>query len=94
MNIEQLEMGQRLQKEIKDLNQTQKQLIENYKKYADSTDRYIRERCGLSISFQPCENNKVVSINSTPELRKAVFETINNYIMREITNKETEFMGL
>jgi hypothetical protein len=94
MNIEQLEMGQRLQKELKDLNQTQKELIENYKKYTDSTDICIRESCGLSISFQPCENHKVVSINSTPELRKAVFETINNYIMREITNKEAEFMGL
>ena len=90
MNIEQLEMGQRLQKEIKDLNQTQKELIENYKKYTDSTDGC----CGLSISFQACENHKVVSINSTPELRKAVFETINNYIMREITNKEAEFTSL
>lgn len=94
MNIEQLEMGQRLQKEIKDLNEVQKELIENYKKYTDSTGQYIRKNCGLSISFQPSENYKVISINSTPELRKAVFETINNYIMREITNKETEFMGL
>ena len=94
MNIEQLEMGQRLQKEIKDLNQTQKDLIENYKYYAESTDHNISKNCGISISFQPKENHKVVSLDSSPELRKAVFDTINNYIMREITNKETEFMSL
>ena len=90
MNIEQLKLGQKLQKEIKDLNQTQKELIENFKKYSNG-GTYGE---GLSISFQPRESRCVVSMVTSKELKQAVFDTINNYIMREINKKETEFLNL
>ena len=91
MNIEQLEKGKRLQKEISDLNQTQKEVIENYKKYTESND-YGKK--GISISFQAKETHKVVSIDMDDMTRQEVFNLINNYIMRKITEKETEFSNL
>lgn len=91
MNIEQLEKGKRLQKEISDLNQTQKELIENYKKYTESNGYGEK---GISISFQAKETHKVVSIDMDDMTRQEVFNLINNYIMRKITDKETEFSNL
>ena len=91
MNIEQLEKGKRLQKEISDLNQTQKEVIENYKKYTESNGYGEK---GISISFQTKETHKVVSIDMDDMTRQEVFNLINNYIMRKITEKETEFSNL
>lgn len=93
MNIEQLEKGKKLQKEISDLNQTQKELIENYKKYTEE-NRYYDSAKGISISFQAKETRKVVSIDMDDMARQEVFNLINNYIMRKITEKETEFSNL
>lgn len=93
MNIEQLERGQKLQKEIKDFNQTQTELIENYKKYTEE-NRYNGSTKGISISFQAKETHKVISIVMDDMARQEVFNLINNYIMRKITEKETEFSNL
>ena len=91
MNIEQLEKGKKLQKEISDLNQTQKELIQNYKEY---TEKGLYGEKGISISFRAKEHNKVVSIDMDDMARQEVFNLINNYLMRKITEKETEFSNL
>ena len=91
MNIEQLKRGQKLQEEIKDFNQTQKELIENYNKYTESNGYGEK---GISISFQAKETHKVVSIEMDDMTRQEVFNLVNNYIMRKITEKETEFSNL
>ena len=88
MNIEQLEKGKELRKEISDLNQTQKELIENYKKHVDSCNK------GISISFRPKEQTSLISVDMDDMIRQEVFNLINNYIMKKITNKETEFSNL
>ena len=91
MNIEQLEKGKKLQKEISDLNQTQKELIQNYKEYTEK-DSYGEK--GISISFRGMERSKVISIDMDDIARQEVFNLINNYLMRKITEKETEFSNL
>lgn len=88
MNIEQLEKGKELRKEISDLNQTQKELIENYKKHVDSVNK------GISISFRSKEQTSLISVDMDDMIRQEVFNLINNYIMKKITNKETEFSNL
>lgn len=93
MNIEQLEKGKKLQKEISDLNQTQKEVIENYKDCTEK-NRYRGDRKGITISFQAMERNKVISIDMDDMTRQEVFNLINNYLMKKITEKENEFSNL
>ena len=96
MNIEQLEKGKKLRSQIDELNQTQKELIENYKAFSeDNTQSYSRyDVNGVSISFRLRENNKVVCIPLDKMQKADVFNMLNNCLMKKITALETEFEHL
>jgi len=91
MNIEQLEKGQKLRSQIDELNLTQKQLIENYKTFAES-DR--ESYFGVSISFRLNENHTVVCVPLDKLEKSDVFSMLNNCLMKKITALETEFEHL
>lgn len=92
MNIEQLEKGKKLRSQIDELNQTQKELIENYKAFSEDNSRY--DVNGVSISFRLRENNKVVCIPLDKMEKADVFNMLNNCLMKKITALETEFEHL
>lgn len=91
MNIEQLEKGKKLRSQIDELNQTQKELIENYKTFADSEKENF---AGVSISFRLGESYKVVCVPLDKMEKADVFNMLNNCLMKKITALETEFEHL
>lgn len=96
MNIEQLEKGKELRSQIDELNQTQKQLIENYKTFSEkySPNHGNSNIDGVSVSFRMRENNRVVCVPLDKMEKADVFNMLNNCLMRKITALETEFEHL
>lgn len=80
MNIEQLEKGTKLRQRIKEANNAQKNLIENYKKG--------KSRKELYISF---DGNRGDYYEVGEKIYNQVFDLVNGYLVNKITELEKEF---
>lgn len=80
MNIEQLEKGTKLRQRIKEANNAQKNLIENYKK-GRSAER-------LYISF---DGNRGDYYEVGEKIFNQVFDLVNGCLINKITELEKEF---
>ncbi len=80
MNIEQLEKGTKLRQRIKEANNAQKNLIENYKK--------CKSRKQLYISF---DGNRGDYYEVGEKIFNQVFDLVNGYLTNKITELEKEF---
>ena len=83
MNIEQLNQGQKLQKELEVLYRKQKKLIESFKNRGENSGH-------LYVGFGSGGETYVV----TPQTVQKIFDIINNDLMRQILDKENEFSNL
>ena len=80
MNIEQLEKGTELRQRIKEVNNAQKSLIENYKKG--------KSRKQLYISF---DGNRGDYYGVGEKIFNQIFDLVNGYLVGKITELEKEF---
>lgn len=83
MNIEQLEKGKKLRSQIDELNRTQTNLINNYKKG--------KTRQTVYVSF---DGNHGEYYTIGEDAINQVFNLINGDLMKKITALETEFEHL
>lgn len=83
MNIEQLEKGKKLRSQIDELNRTQTNLINNYKKG--------KTRQTVYVSFDG--NHGEYYIIGEDAINQ-IFNLINGDLMKKITELETEFEHL
>jgi hypothetical protein len=83
MNIEQLEKGKKLRSQIDELNRTQTNLINNYKKG--------KTRQTVYVSF---DGNHGEYYTIGEDAINQIFNLINGDLMKKITALETEFEHL
>lgn len=83
MNIEQLEKGKKLRSQIDELNRTQTNLINNYKKG--------KTRQTVYVSF---DGNHGEYYTIGEDAINQIFNLINGDLMKKITELETEFEHL
>jgi len=83
MNIEQLEKGKKLRSQIDELNRTQTNLINNYKKG--------KTRQTVYVSF---DGNHGEYYTIGEDVINQIFNLINGDLMKKITALETEFEHL
>lgn len=86
MNIEQLDRGNRILKQIKELKESKQDLVKNYSEHVNNG--YDN---GISISFRQRESRSVVTFKLSNEEIKETYDLLNGFIDKKIRAAQKEF---
>lgn len=86
MNIEQLDRGNKILRQIKELKESKQDLLNNY-------CTYVKNECdnGISISFRQRESHSVVTFKLSNEEIKETYDLLNGFIDKKIRAAQKEF---
>lgn len=86
MNIEQLDRGNRILKQIKELKESKQDLVKNYSEHVNNGHDN-----GISISFRQRESHSVVTFKLSNEEIKETYDLLNGFIDKKIRAAQKEF---
>ena len=86
MIIEQLDRGNKILKQIKELKESKQDLLNNY-------CTYVKNDCdnGISISFRRNESYRVVTFKLSNEEIKETYDLLNGFFDKKIRAAQKEF---
>lgn len=91
MNIEQLERGNKIIAQIKNLKISKEDLSKNYLQHVKNGKNDYGYANGLSISFREKECSSVVSFRLSDEELKEVYNLLDGFLDKKIRAAQKEF---
>ena len=86
MNFEQLERGNKILAQIKELKESKQDLVNNYSEHVKNG--YDN---GISISFRQRESRSVVTFKLSNEEVKEVYDLLDGFLSKKIRAAQKEF---